>query len=188
MSIAIGVRPRSWTRKEYERLAERGFFHPDERLELVAGVIYRKARQSPAHTTGIQATDHALRPVFKESFDLRLQFPLALSPDSEPEPDIAVVPGKWEDYIDFHPTSAILIVEVADSSLLHDRKRKARLYAGAGIAEYWILNLVDCCLEVFLNPQDGAYTVHRVLRDGDSVSPLARPEAAIPVASLLPRR
>jgi len=182
------VRPRFWTREEYQRLAEQGFFHPEERLELIAGVIYKKARQSPIHAAGIQATDYALRRVFADGFDIRSQFPLALGQDSEPEPDIAVVPGKWEDYIHSHPTSAVLIVEVADSSLLHDRKRKASLYARAEIQEYWILNAVKRCLEVFRNPRDGAYTVRPVLRDGDSVSPLARPKADIPVASLLPRR
>jgi len=112
-----------------------------------------------------------------------------LGSDSEPQPDIAVVPGHFLDYLYAHPSTAILIIEVADSSLLHDQERKARLYAREGIPEYWLLNLVDWCLEVYREPKDGFYTSHTVLRAGDSVSPpLSRPEASIPIASLLPHK
>lgn len=182
------VETRRWTREEYERLVAQGFFHPEERIELVEGTIYEMTPQSSLHAAGIQAADMALRPIFTEGYDIRCQFPLALGADSEPEPDIAVVRGSWKDYLDSHPTSAVLIVEVADSSLLHDRKRKTRPYARAGIAEYWILNLVKRCLEVYRGPEDGTYASHVVLRDGDSVFPLALPETSIPVGNLLPRR
>lgn len=177
---------RRWTREEYERLVEQGFFHPEERLELVEGVIYEMTPQSSYHATGIRAAQRALEPIFTEGYDIRSQLPLALGDDSEPEPDIAVVPGTWEDYSHFHPTTAVLIVEVADSSLLHDRKRKTRLYARAGIPEYWINNLVKGYLEVYREPKDGTYTTRMILREGDSISPLSRPEASVPVASLLP--
>jgi Uma2 family endonuclease len=179
---------RRWTREEYERLVEQGFFHPDERLELVEGVIYEMTPQSSVHATGVRLTERALHPLYAHGFDIRCQMPLALDLDSEPEPDTAIVIGKPEDYSASHPSTAVLVVEVADSSLLHDRKRKTRLYARAGIPEYWIDNLVDWCLEVYREPKDGAYTSRTVLREDDSVSPLSCPEASIPVASLFPRR
>jgi len=179
---------RHWTREEYERLVEQGFFHPEERCELVEGVIFEMTPQSSYHAAGVRATNEALRAVFGADFDIRSQLPLALGDDSEPEPDIAVVQGKWEDYLDSHPSTAVLVVEVADSSLLHDRKRKARLYARAGILEYWLLNLVDWCLEVFRDPQNGTYTSRTVLRTGELVTPLSQSEAEIAVASLLPKR
>lgn len=178
---------RRWTREEYERAVEEGYFQPEERLELVDGVLYEMTPQSSDHATGIRFVQRALRSLDGEGLDLRCQLPLALGFDSEPEPDLAIVPGNPEDYRDAHPTTAVLVVEVADSSLLHDRKRKARLYARAGIPEYWILNLTHSCLEVFRNPQKGVYQSRTVLREGDSISPLAR-EITIPVASLLPRR
>ena len=84
---------RRWTREEYERLVEQGFFHPEERLELVEGVIYEMTPQSSYHATGIRATQRALEPIFTEGYDIRPQLPLALGDDSEPEPDVAVVPG-----------------------------------------------------------------------------------------------
>jgi Uma2 family endonuclease len=179
---------RRWTREEYERLVEQGFFHPEERLELVEGVIYEMTPQSSYHATGVRLAERALRPFYEQGFDMRCQMPLALGLDSEPEPDIAIVLGEPRDYLIAHPTTAVLVVEIADSSLLHDRKRKTRLYARVGIPEYWINNLVKGCLEVYREPEEGSYKSHRILREGDSVSPLSRPEAAIPVASLLLRR
>ncbi|HEX9940398.1 MAG TPA: Uma2 family endonuclease [Thermoanaerobaculia bacterium] len=179
---------RRWTREEYERRVNEGYFQPGDRVELVDGVLYEMSPQSGYHADGVSLVEYALRPLYPEGFYLRIHMPLALSFDSEPEPDIAVVSGRPGDYSPHHPTTAILIVEVADSSLYHDRKRKASLYARAGIPEYWILNLVKRCLQVYRHPKDSVYTTRFVLRAGDTVSPLAGPEASIPVASLLPRR
>lgn len=175
-----------WTREEYERRISEGFFHPEERLELVDGVLYEMTPQSSLHFSGIRLAEQFLKPLFPHGFDIRTQSPLALGLDSEPEPDVAVVPGKLEDYFSAHPTTAVLIVEVADSSLLHDRERKKSLYARAGIREYWLVNLVDSSLEVYRAPQEGVYTQSLILRGEDMVSPLERPEANIRVADLLP--
>jgi Uma2 family endonuclease len=166
---------------------DQGFFHPEEKLELIEGIIYKKARQSPAHAAASSLLNYVLRSTFAEGYEIRPGLPLVLGPYSEPEPDIAVVPGAPGDYVREHPAFALLVIEVADASLLHDRK-KADLYARAGIPEYWLLNLVDWCLEVYRDLKDGVYTVRLILRDGDSVSALDRPQASIPVASLLPRK
>lgn len=185
MAIAA-VDTHHWTREEYERLVEEGHFQPGNRVELIDGVIYEMTAQKSLHVAGVEAASEALRAVFPEGYRIRCQYPLALGHDSEPEPDVAVVSGHWSDYIDSHPTTAILVVEVADSSLYHDRKRKASLYARVRIPEYWILNLARKRLEVYRDPKDGAYTSRTVLRAGDTVSPLSRPEASIPVTDLLP--
>jgi len=184
--VTATVDNRRFTREEYERLVEQGYFHPEERIELVDGVLYEMTPQSSFHATGVRMTHVSLEPFYREGFDIRSQMPLALGLDSEPEPDIAVVPGSLRDYVYSHPTTAILIVEVADSSLIQDRKRKASLYARSGIPEYWILNLVRWCLEVYREPKDGVYTSRTVLKEGDSVSPLSRLEVSIPVANLFP--
>lgn len=177
---------RRFTREEYEQLVEQGYFHPGERVELIDGILYEMPPQSSSHATAIMGTSEALRSVFSDGYHVRSQFPLALGFDSEPEPDIAVVPGHFRDYVRAHPTTAILIVEVADSSLMKDRKLKASLYARAGIPEYWILNLVDWCLEVYRAPKNGVYTSRTILQEGESISPLSRPEVSIAVADLFP--
>ena len=177
-----------WTRQEYERLVDRGLLPPGKRVELIEGVIYDMSPQNSLHATAVRLANEALRVVFPSiaSFEIRSQLPLAVSEDSEPEPDLAVVHGSIRDFRDSHPTTALLVVEVADGSLLHDRKRKIPLYARFGIPEAWLLNLVRRTLEVCRDPVDGVYQTRMVLRAGDTVSPLGRPESVIAVSDLLP--
>jgi Uma2 family endonuclease len=187
MAVA-NIEEHRWNRRDYERLAAKGFFRPDQRVELIEGIIYDMAPQNSHHATALRLTQEALRLTFPPSagYEIRGQLPLALSEDSEPEPDLAVVTGTIRDYSDDHPTTAVLVVEVADSSLLHDRKRKLPLYARFGVGETWLLNLVRRTLEVYRDPVDGIYQTRLSLRAGGAVSPLARPDVSLQVADLLP--
>jgi Uma2 family endonuclease len=184
MAVAA-IEPHRWTREEYEQMAGAGLFAPEARVELVEGIVYDRLSQTPAHVTSVHLAAEALRLAFPGRY-VRIQFPLALGSHSEPEPDVAVVPGGPRDYPDSHPATALLIVEVADSSLLHDRKRKLPVYAAAGIAEVWILDLKRRALEVYRDPGKDAYRSKTILRAGDSVSPLAGSGVSIAVADLLP--
>jgi len=175
-----------FTREEYERMAEAGFFPPEERVELIDGVIYNVSPQSSRHATALQLAEAALRPAFGEGFCVRVQMPLALEEGSAPEPDLAVVAGSPRDYRDAHPSQAVLVVEVADASLVHDRQRKAPLYARAGIPEYWLFNLNRNVLEVMTEPLSGRYSRHQTFQRGDKVSPVGRPDIVIEVSDLLP--
>ena len=101
--------------------------------------------------------------------------PLNLGLDSEPEPDLAIVRRDPLNYVEGHPTSAVLLVEIAHSSLRHDR-RKAKTYAAAGIEEYWISDVVRGVLEVYREPVDGNYRTRQVLHRGERIAPLVRPD------------
>jgi Uma2 family endonuclease len=187
MAVA-NIEEHRWTRREYERLAAKGFFPPDKRVELIEGVIYDMSPQSSLHATAYRLAQEVLRLVFPPAagYEIRGQLPLVLGEDSEPEPDVAVVPGGIRDYREDHPTTALLIVEIADSSLLHDRKRKVPLYARHGIPETWLLNLPRRALEVYRDPVHGVYRARKVLRAGEAIAPVTRPEAAVAVEDLLP--
>ncbi len=174
-----------WTLKEYEQMAASGFFPPDARVELIDGLVYDMTPQSSGHTTSVHLVVEALRPAFRGRY-LRVQSPLALGERSAPEPDIAVVAGSPRDYRESHPSTALLVVEVADHSLLHDRQRKLPLYAAAEIPEAWILNFKQKALEVYRDPVEGEYQSRAILRAGESVAPLACPGISIAVADLLP--
>lgn len=187
-------RTRRWTRLEYERLIEAGLFRPGERLELLAGHLVVREPQGSLHATAIGLVEDALRDCFGPGWVVRVQMPIALDDESEPEPDVAVVRGARRDYELAHPARPALLVEVSGSSLDEDRGAKAGLYARAGVPDYWIVNLVSRSLEVRREPAPSAaaalgwsYGVVIVLEPGASVSPLARPEARIQVADLLPR-
>jgi Uma2 family endonuclease len=175
-----------WSREEYERLAEAGFFPAEARLELIDGLIYHMGPQTSFHSTCVRAIQESLQQAFQAGYDIRVQMPLVLGDDSEPEPDIAVVRGHFADYSFSHPTTAVLVVEVADSSLLHDRRRKIPLYARSGIPEAWLVVLRQKTLEIYREPVDGNYRSHQVFRVGDVVAPADRPDTRIAVAAFFP--
>lgn len=187
------VRAKRWTRVEYERLVCLGAFGPEDHIELVAGNLLVLPPQDSPHMTAIGLAEDALRAAFGSGWHVRGQGPIALDDESEPEPDLAVVSGSRRDYAAAHPTQPVLLVEVADSSLSFDRRRKGSLYARARVPEYWIVNLIDRVLEVYRDPQPAAaavfgwhYTQIRRLSPGETVTPLGAPEARILVADLLP--
>jgi len=175
-----------WVRQEYDRMIAAGVFHPEVRLELIDGEIINTTPQGSLHATAVRLAEDLLRAAFSTGFDIRVQLPLALDDNSEPEPDLAAVTGNPRDYRDAHPSSAVLIAEVADTTLSFDRQQKRRLYARTGIQEYWIINLTDELLEVYRDPQGDDYTQKITLRSGQSISPLATPKSSIPVTDLLP--
>jgi Uma2 family endonuclease len=189
-----GGHPRRWTRKEYHRAAELGLFRPDERLELIRGEIIVVSPQKELHYAAIYSGAEALKVAFGPGYWVRQQGPLVLGEDSEPEPDLLIVPGSWQDYRK-HPTAAqvLLLIEVADTTLRTDRGSKAALYAEAGVADYWIVNVRARALEVYrdlgpLSKRQAAfgYRSKTVYQEGETVISLSAPHAVIRVADLLP--
>jgi Uma2 family endonuclease len=173
-------------------MIEHGLLGEDDRVELIDGEILSMTPVGTRHAGTIGLVQDALYAVFGHT-RVRSQLPFALDPASEPEPDLAVVPGSPRDYLDAHPDTAQLIVEVADTTLAFARRAKGSLYARAGIAEYWIVNVSDGVLEVYRHPAEDpsarygfAYRDTQVLRAGERVVPLAAPQAEIAVADLLP--
>ena len=186
-------RIRRWKRVEYDRLIDLGAFKPGEHLELLGGHLIVSEPQGTLHTTAVGLVHDALRLCFGAGWLIRCQMPIALDDESEPEPDVAVVPGTWTDYAVAHPALAALVVEIAETSLREDRRRKATLYARGAVADYWILNLVDRVLEVCRDPITAAmqrsgwrYREVTIVQPDASVAPLARPDHPIAVADLLP--
>ena len=187
------IRNRHWTRKEYDELIKSGFFDEDEPIELLGGqLIVAEPKGSPL-STAVALTVEALRMAFGPGWLVRVQDPVALDAESEPEPDVAVVPGLPRDYLAEHPARPALLVEVAESSLAFDRGHKGSLYARAGVADYWIVNLVDEVLEVSREPGPDRsaefgwrFLDVQALRRGTTIAPLARPDVTVAVADLLP--
>jgi Uma2 family endonuclease len=181
-------RSRRWTREEYHRAGELGLFRPEERLELLDGEIIEKMTQNSPHAATVSAVAAMLLAAFGPGHVVRSQLPMALTPRSEPEPDVLVARGAPFDYVADHPTAAdtLLLVEVADTTLWFDRTRKRPAYARAGVREYWILNLRDRQLEVYREPSGSRYRSATVYAEDEQVTPLAAPNATLRVADLLP--
>ena len=188
MSVA-DIETRPVTVEEYHRLGALGVYD-GRRVELIRGEVVEMAAMGTRHTVAVALTRLALDPAFGPGFHTRLQGPLQIL-DSEPEPDAAVVVGDIRDYAAAHPTTALLVVEVSDATLAFDLTVKAELYAEAGIAEYWVVDLTAGVVHVLHDPRPAApgghsYRAVRVLGPADTISPLAAPAAAVRVADLLP--
>jgi Uma2 family endonuclease len=186
------IRTRRWKRQEYDQLIEKGFFQPGDKVELIGGHLMVAEPQGSRHATGIRLVVEALRSVFGQGWNVSVQLPIALDDESEPEPDVSVVPGSAGDYRDAHPSRPVLVVEIAETSLAIDRGLKLGVYARGGVPDYWIVNLVDNVLDVYRRPSPNSGAPHgwtyadtRLLRRGEIVSPLARSEARLSVADLL---
>ena len=190
---SLAPKTRRWTRVEYERLVECGVFQPGERLELLDGLLVVREPQSSRHAAGIRRVIAELRRALGNTWQIDCQLPIALDDDSEPEPDVAVVPGDARSYRDAHPSHPVLIVEIAESSYRIDRAYKAGLYARAGIPEYWIVDVTRGALEVHRRPEASSeathgwrYAIVETLRPPANVETLVALDVTIRVADLLP--
>lgn len=173
---------------DYERMIAEGRFEPreDHHVELLEGEIVPMSPINPGHSNAVMAfTEWSYENAPRADVRILVQAPVGIPElDSVPEPDLAWV--SRGNYRRKHPTAAdvLLLVEVADSSLAQDRGRKARIYAEAGIADYWIVNIRDECIEVHRDPGGGMYRSVTTRRTGESIPLLALPAVAFPVAVL----
>ncbi|MFO0848676.1 MAG: Uma2 family endonuclease [Gemmataceae bacterium] len=186
---AAGPRVKRWTVAEFHQLGDLGLFE-GRRASLIDGQIIEEGPMNPPHRLALELTDVAVRTVFGTGWRVCVQMPLVLGQTTDPEPDIAIIPGSPRGQTS-HPGTAALVIEVADSSLTHDQTVKAEQYARAGIADYWILDVDGKRLLVLRDPYQhpaGGYTfrTHLALGPTDTIAPLAIPNASIRVADLLP--
>jgi len=169
-------------RVEYDKLVEAGVFE-DERVELLYGIIIRMSPIGPPHASAVAALNELLILRLAGRASVRVQSSIEASDDSQPEPDVAVVPRN--NYRQAHPSDALLIIEVADSSLTKDRGIKAKLYAECGVPEYWVVNVRDDLVEVHTEIVGGAYTRVEPHRPGSRIRLTAFPDVEIDVRDIL---
>jgi Uma2 family endonuclease len=158
------------TADEAMRMVEAGILGDDEPVELLDGVLVEMSPQGPKHAASTRRLAKHLRAVYSGNAEVLEEKPLAASTHDLPEPDVAVVRPRDDDYFESHPTGrdAILIVELAWSSQRVDRS-KASIYAAGGVEVYWLVDLVARQLELRTTPVDGAYLVTRILGEDDVV-------------------
>ena len=194
VAFCASPRRRLLTVAEFDCAWAQGVYGPEERLELIEGeVIEKVSPQESPHATSTNLSGKAAERAFSEDYHIRAQLPLVFGPHNKPEPDVAVVTGSIRDYSRAHPITAVLVIEVSDSTLRYDRTTKAGIYARAGIEDYWILNVIDRVLEVHRQPAamtdmplgHGYRSITRYT-ETEAVSPLAAPGSSILVADLLP--
>jgi Uma2 family endonuclease len=183
-------RTRRFTVDEYYKMAEVGILRPDERVQLIDGEIVEMPPEGPGHSSHIDRLNDVFWPRFSGAAVVRIQHPVQLGVGSMPEPDVALALRPTEralPYLTRHPgpNEILLAVEVADSSLAFDLGAKSLDYARHNIPDLWVLDLRGDRLVVHRDPTPTGYANVTEFRRGDSVAPLAFPEATIPVDELL---
>jgi Uma2 family endonuclease len=185
---AVPSEPTRLTAERYFALVEAGVLSEEDRVELLEGVVVAMTPSNPPHAVGVAMATEALIRAIGRGAHVRPQLSLVAGRYSVPEPDLAVVLGSPAEYLASHPTTALLVIEVSDTSLAQDRLTKAAIYAAAGIPEYWIVNLRDRVLEVMRDPDPAQARwrdVQRVGRDAH-LELVALAGACVAVADLLP--
>ena len=192
MTTIVEPRVHLWTQTEYYAMAELGLFN-ELQVELIEGEIIDMSPMTSMHAMLIHIIQSVLHRAVGDHYLVATQSPLDLGDVSEPQPDIAVYEGSAHDYLYKKPTHALLVIEVADTSLQYDRGKKASLYAKAGIEDYWIINVKERTVEVYRTPTTNdtqvygfGYKLTKRLTSRDTISPLMAPDVILTVADFLP--
>ncbi|XZE21716.1 Uma2 family endonuclease [Pirellulaceae bacterium SH449] len=176
-----------FTVNQYHEMIEHGIFQEDEPIELIRGEIIRKLPIGNPHAAAVNRLNRLLSKQLPDEALLSIQNPIWLG-DSEPEPDVAILSFREDLYASRRPMAedVLLLIEVADSSLAYDREIKGTVYAETGIFEYWIVNLNQATVEVYLDPQsDGRFATVITARSGDTLKPRKVAGLSIEVNAIL---
>ncbi len=176
-------RPYPFTREQYVRMAHADVFAPDHNAELLCGGIYLRDSQSPAHAWALQRLNAKLVRALGGSADVFVRASLAAGADSMPDPDLYITRPN-ADATDY-PDHALLVVEVADTSLATDRDIKGPLYAAAGVPEYWIVDLTHQVFEIYRDPRNGRYASLVTLGLGEFAHAIAVEGLSVDIAAVL---
>jgi Uma2 family endonuclease len=184
---AAHVRSRPITAAEYYRMGEVGILGPDERVELLNGRIITMPPIGPRHAQTVRSLTRIFERVLGDRAVVSAQLPLDLGPASQPQPDVLLARLPAATYARAHPIPAAcpLVVEVSETTLRHDAGEKLQAYARAGVAEYWIVDLVHGRIAMYTEPAGDGYRSQRVAAPGESIRPRAFPDVSIAVDDIL---
>jgi Uma2 family endonuclease len=180
------LKRRRFTADEYHRLAESGILDPDDRVELIEGDLIEMAPIGKFHVAMVLQLQRLLHRAVDQDGLVSTQNPLRLNAVTEPEPDLVVLKTRDDFYRSRIPEAAdaLLVIEVADSSLRFDRDTKPGLYANAGIPELWVIDIPGRCVWVYRSPGADEYADVRKATPDDHIAPLSFPGASVRVGAL----
>ena len=186
-NIPAEYKLREFSVAEYHQMAEIGLLRPEERVELLNGRIVEMPPIGPRHNYAVGALHAKLTIMLGDHAVCFCQGPVRLDNFSEPQPDIAVVRGPRERYLDAHPTpaDALLVIEVSDATLAYDRGEKLKAYATAAIPEYWIVDIRRQRVDVYTEPDRDRYRSHAVVSRNQRLASRAFPNDSVDVNEIL---
>lgn len=185
--MSVQLLRRRFTVEEYHRMARAGIFSEDDRMELIEGEIVMMAPIGSRHASCVGRLTHLLASTVGQQAIVWVQNPIRLGPDSEPQPDVALLRPRPDFYAEAHPgpEDVLLVIEVAETSADSDRSVKIPLYARAGIQSAWIVDLSTGGIEAYAEPMPDGYRRFRRIQRGQTISLGAFPEVTLAVDTIL---
>ena len=172
---------------QYHAMAEAEILHPDDRVELIDGEIIAMSGIGPEHMATVDSSNEFWVTAARGRAIVRIQGSIRLDEWNEPQPDVALLKRRADFYRSRSagPDDVLLLIEVSDTTLRRDRRVKLELYARFGVPETWIANIQDRTIEVYSDPVNGEYTARQTFRHGQTVTPAAFPDIALPVSDVI---
>jgi len=185
--MSLWVPRRTFTAAEYYQMAQVGILSEDDRVELLEGEIIQMSPIGSRHAACVDRLNMLFSVRLGPKAIVRVQSPIHLSEDSEPEPDLVLLEPQPDFYAQAHPEpgDVLLLVEVAETSVEYDRQMKTPLYAQGGIAEAWLVDLVGECIEVYRSPSQQGYGEIWRRWPGQRLAPHAFPDLDLAVDEIL---
>ena len=189
------VQAKRFTLDEYHKLGELGFLHEDDHIQLIRGELIQMASKGRLHETCLRNLLRELPKLVGDRAILQSQAPIIVPPNSEPEPDFAILQSREDYYLSAHPSGedVLLVMEVSDSSIDYDRDVKQSLYAEARVSDYWIFNLFDYQLEIYSAPYQNdfgkfGYLNKRIVLPHQKVALSCFPDLLLDLSRVFPPR
>ena len=178
---------RLFTVAEYDRMVETGILTKEDRVELIEGEILEMSPIGDRHAACTDRATMLFAPILKGKAIVRVQGPVRLSDYTKPPPDVILLSYRKDYYASAAPVTkdALLVIEVADTSIRYDRGPKLAIYAKHGVREVWIEDLTSDTLLVFRDRKPRGYATALTFKPGDSVTPQAFPDLVLLVSDLL---
>jgi len=186
MAVEVGAARRLFTREEYHRMAEVGILKPRDRVELIKGEIIEMSPIGRRHVAFVDNLTHLMVTRLAGRARVSVQNPVVLAADTEPQPDLSILRPRAVPYKDrqAHAEDVVLVIEVAESSLYYDRSTKLRLYAAAGIAEYWVVDCAAESIDVYRTPEAGGYRDVRRVTGVATIALQAFPDVSLTIGEI----
>ena len=185
--MSLSLITRKFTVEEYEKMATEGIIKSDEKVELIRGEIIKMSPMGTRHASIVDRLIQLFYQKLGQKIILRVQNPIRLNNNSQPEPDLSLLIPRSDFYVAAYPCpqDIYLIIEVSDSTLDYDRYTKIPLYAEANIKEVWIINLKEECVEVYRYPLNGSYQDMQKYYRGESIFIEFFPEIELTLTEIL---
>ena len=184
--MAIQLQHKLFTVDDLDQMLESGVLTEDDNVELLNGELVTMSPVGSRHAACVKRLNHFFSQTIGDKAIVSVQDPIQIRPNSQPEPDIAILRVRHDFYMDAHPEAAdvLLLIEVSDSSLDYDKEIKLGIYGRGGVPEVWIINLQDEQVDSYRGPFNGGYRLRERFLLGENIKADLLPKLEVNISQV----